>query len=322
MRTAFLAILLSIIGLASSLAADVKGAKDHPLLPRYEDSEIIKYEQEAFTDHRMMIAPAKHYGGIDKNEEATLKLEGRYTQIAYRAPAGRSTLEVFRNYQQALDKAGFEPVFTCDDKKCGGRNFNNAVGGGKLYMLFGDQHDQRYIAARLKRPEGDVYASLYVVLHRSGGGPNKDRALALLDIVEIKPMEQRMKVVEAPQMQRDLATAGRVAIYGILFDFDKDTMRADSKPQLDEIAKLLKSQPSLKVLIVGHTDAKGGLDYNRKLSERRAASIVKALVSDYGIARARLTPVGVGMAAPVGSNRTEEGRALNRRVELVDMGAS
>ena len=122
-------------------------------------------------------------------------------------------------------------------------------------------------------------------------------------------------------MQRDLGSKGRVAVYGILFDFDKDTMRPDSKPQLDEIAKLLKGAPSLKVLVVGHTDTKGGMDHNRTLSERRARSVVEALVRDHGIERSRLTPLGVGMAAPVGSNRTEEGRALNRRVELVDTGS-
>lgn len=75
------------------------------------------------------------------------------------------------------------------------------------------------------------------------------------------------------------------------------------------------------MLIVGHTDAKGALDYNRDLSQRRARSIVEALARDYGIERARLTPLGVGMAAPVATNRTDQGRALNRRVELVDVGS-
>ena len=131
---------------------------------------------------------------------------------------------------------------------------------------------------------------------------------------------QRGTVAGRRTRECELTTGGRVAVYGILFDFDKDTMRADSKPQLDEIAKLLKGAPALKVLIVGHTDAKGGLDYNRELSLRRARSIVEALVRDYGIERARLTPLGVGMAAPVATNRTDQGRALNRRVELVDMG--
>lgn len=316
--------VVAIVGcLAASAAAaqDIKGGKDHPLLPRYEGSEIIRYEQRAFTDYQLAVAPIKKPGGKDKNAESLLNIEGKFTQIAYRTPADRSSLEVFRNYEQAFKTAGFETIFTCDRVGCGGREFSLAIASGPLYMMFGDQQaEQRFMSAKLSRPEGDVYASLYVVFHRSGGGPLKDRTLVLLEMTEMKPMETRMKVVESTAMERDITTSGRVAVYGLLFDFDKDTMRADSKPQLDEIAKLLKGQPGLKVLIVGHTDAKGAFDYNRSLSERRAASIVAALVRDYAIDRARLTPLGVGMAAPVSTNRTEQGRSLNRRVELVDAG--
>jgi len=323
MRSTLIAALslLAMMPAAFAQKTDVKGSKDHPLLPRYESSEIIRYETKEFDEYRLMVAPAKRPGGKEKNEEATLRLEGKYTQIAYRAPAQRSALEVFRNYEQALKEAGFQTVYSCDRNACGGRDFSLAIGSGSLYSFFGDQHaDQRFIAAKLPRAEGDAYVSLYVVQHRAGGGPNKDRALALLEVTEVKPMEQRMKVVEASAMERDIVATGRVAVHGILFDFDKDTMRPDSKPQLDEIAKLLKAQSGLKVLLVGHTDAKGAIDYNRDLSERRARSIVEALARDHGITRERMMPVGAGMAAPMATNRTEEGRALNRRVELVDLG--
>lgn len=127
-----------------------------------------------------------------------------------------------------------------------------------------------------------------------------------------------MVLVEAGELQRGLDAQGRVALYGLYFDTDKADMRADSQPQLAEIAKLLQASAQLQVLVVGHTDAQGALDYNRDLSQRRAQSIVEALVSQHGIARQRLSAVGVGMAAPVASNRDEAGRALNRRVELVE----
>lgn len=318
------AVAASVLALSgtSAGAADVKGSSDHPLLPRYEGSDIVKYQTEAFTEFRLLTAPAKNYGGLAKNLDSTTKLEGKLTRITYRAPAQRSSLEVFRNYEQAFKDAGFAPVFSCGREECGGRNFNHAASPQGYYNAFGEYHaEQRYLAGKLSRPEGDVHASLYVVMNKAGGGPDKDRAMIQLDVVESKPMERRMVVVDASAMQRDLATAGRVAVYGILFDFDKDAMRLDSKPQLDEIAKLLKVNPGLKVLIVGHTDAKGALDYNRDLSQRRARSIVEALARDYGIERVRLTPLGVGMAAPVATNRTDQGRALNRRVELVDVGS-
>lgn len=313
-------LALAMVAGSAALAQDVPGSRDHPLVPRYEKSEIIRYETLEFTEYRLMTAPARQSGGLAKNLEATIPLEGKLTRLTYRAPAERSPLEIFRNYEKALQEKGFQTVFTCAREQCGGRNFNHVIAQGALYGILGEfQAEQQFLAAKLARPEGDVYVSLYVVRNRSGGGPNRDRAVAQLDVIEVKKMEERMVVTDASTMQREISTEGRVAVYGILFDFDKDTPRPDSKPQLDEIAKLLRSMPALKVLIVGHTDAKGSLEYNRSLSERRARAVVEALVRDYGIDRSRLTPVGVGMAAPVATNRTEEGRSKNRRVEIVDL---
>jgi outer membrane protein OmpA-like peptidoglycan-associated protein len=319
---ALLAMTLAIAP-GAARAQDADGGADHPLVPRYEGSEIVRYDTQEFTDYRLMVEQATARGGVDGNLDATLPLEGAVTHISYRAPAERSVLEVFRNYEEALDAAGFEPVFACEREACGGRNFNAAMAPGPLYSLFGEyQAEQRYLAAKLSRPEGDVYAVVYAVMNKSGGGPNRDHAMVQLDVVELKPMEQRMVVIEATAMERDLASDGRVAIYGVLFDLDQDTMRPDSKAQLDEIGALLTQNPELDVLVVGHTDAEGALEYNSDLSLRRARSIADVLVSDYGVGAGRLTPIGVGMAAPVASNRTEEGRARNRRVELVDRPAN
>lgn len=301
-------------------AADVEGSVDHPLVPRYDGSEIVKYQTDAFTDFRLMVAEATQYGGIDKNLDASLPLEGKVTRISYRAPADRAVLEVFRNYENALKDAGFEPIFACDRDSCGGRNFNHTLWSGDLYGLFGDYAaEQRYLAAKLSRPEGDVYAAVYAVKNDAGGGPNRHRVMLQLDVIELQPMEDKMIVLDAATMNTGLAADGRVAVYGIHFDFDKADIKPDSKPQLDEIAALLKKSAEMKVLIVGHTDGKGGFDYNQALSARRAEAVVKALTADYGIDAKRLTPVGAGMAAPVATNRTEEGRAANRRVEIVEL---
>lgn len=300
-------------------AADIAGSADHALVPRYEDSEIVAYAAQEFTDHRLLNARATNYGGLDKNLDATLQLEGKVTRISYRAPAERSVLEVFRNYENALKAAGFETVFECDREACGGRNFNHAIAQGNLYSLFGEyDEEQRYLAARLRRDEGGAYVALYAALNKSGGGPNKDRTMVQLDIVELKPMEDKMVVLDAGALDTGLATDGRIAVYGILFDFDKADIRPDSKPQLDEIANLLKEKSDLNVLIVGHTDNKGTLEYNQLLSAKRASAVVEALTGAYGIDAARLTPVGAGMAVPVATNRTEEGQAANRRVEIVE----
>jgi len=127
----------------------------------------------------------------------------------------------------------------------------------------------------------------------------------------------KITFIGAQQMQAAIADAGRISLYGIQFDFDKDSIRPESKATLDEIAKLLKSDTALNLSVVGHTDAKGGADYNADLSRRRAANVVVSLGRDYGIDVARLTPRGAGASEPLASNDNEEGRARNRRVELV-----
>jgi outer membrane protein OmpA-like peptidoglycan-associated protein len=128
-----------------------------------------------------------------------------------------------------------------------------------------------------------------------------------------------MVVVSADEMARSIATTGRVALYGIFFDFDKADIKATSEPTLAEIATLLKSEPRLAVLIVGHTDNQGGFDYNMDLSRRRAEAVVKTLITRHRIEAKRLRGAGVGMVAPAASNDEEDGRAQNRRVELVKL---
>ncbi len=97
----------------------------------------------------------------------------------------------------------------------------------------------------------------------------------------------------------------------------KAEIKPESKAALDEIAKLLKGEPNLKLHVVGHTDNVGGYEPNLGLSRRRAEAVVGALARNYGISAARLTPNGVAYLAPVAVNTTEEGRAKNRRVELI-----
>jgi outer membrane protein OmpA-like peptidoglycan-associated protein len=124
-------------------------------------------------------------------------------------------------------------------------------------------------------------------------------------------------VADAAALGRDIKSAGHVAVYGINFDTNKALVRPDSKPALDEIAKLLKADPALELKVVGHTDMVGTVEANMALSQARAEAVVQALVGQYGVAAARLKGYGVGPLAPVASNDNDEGRAKNRRVELV-----
>ena len=138
-----------------------------------------------------------------------------------------------------------------------------------------------------------------------------------LTFVEKEAMKQEV-TADAKFMAEGISSTGHVAIYGIYFDFNKSDVKPESDPALQEINKLLSNNPNLKVFIVGHTDNVGGVDYNMKLSQARADAVVKALTTKYKVNPQSLKAYGVGQLAPVAPNKTEDGRAKNRRVELVE----
>jgi OOP family OmpA-OmpF porin len=139
-----------------------------------------------------------------------------------------------------------------------------------------------------------------------------------LTIVEREQMEQKV-VVSPDALFGDIESTGHAAVYGIYFDHGSANVKQESKPSLKAIADMLKANKSLKLYVVGHTDMTGGFEYNVGLSLERANAVVKALVNDYGIAAEQLTGKGAGPLCPIGSNKNDDGRKLNRRVELVEM---
>lgn len=310
-----IALLLSgITGGTTAYAADVAGSKDHPLISRYEGSDIFQYKADAFDEYPLFINEISHHKGIEGQPESVMWLEGRLTKFLYLNPPNRSSLEVFRNYETALKDSGFETIFTCKKTTCGGHQFNRAMNG----YLWLTSDDQRYLAAKLTRDEGDVYVSLYVTPSGAGGGPEKGRVLTQLHVIEMEPMQENMVIVDADAMAKGIGEEGKIALYGILFDTDKATIKPDSEPTLKQISALLNADDDLKIIIVGHTDNQGELAYNKDLSTRRAKAVEATLISDYGIAKDRLSAWGVGYLSPVASNRNEAGRTKNRRVELVE----
>lgn len=293
---------------------DVKGSRDHPEVgARYPGSQIVRYITKEFDEYALLLGKVRKSKTPGKHKA----LEGKLTRISYEIEKGRTTLEVFRNYKTALAKKGFKPLFKCRNKKCGGRAFNHTV--VPYWNGFAENYsDQRYLAVKKKGPAGVVYASLYVVVNLSEGGPRNKRVYAQLDIVEIKGMREKMQVIDAAKMQKALDASGHVALYGILFDNDSAKIRPESAKALAETAKLLKARPELKLFVVGHTDNKGTLDYNLNLSAQRAASVVRYLTRTSGIDKARLEPHGLAFLAPVATNHSEAGKQKNRRVELVE----
>ncbi len=137
-----------------------------------------------------------------------------------------------------------------------------------------------------------------------------------LTIIAREAMQQTIEA-NADALLNDIKATGHVAVNGIYFDTGKSLLKPESQQAIREIAKLLKMGATLNLFVVGHTDNVGGLDANMKLSQDRAEAVMQSLVRDHGVAASRLKSFGAGPYAPVASNDTEEGKAKNRRVELV-----
>jgi outer membrane protein OmpA-like peptidoglycan-associated protein len=300
-----IAVSLATLLPAASLAQ--QNAKDHPLVSRFQGSTVLEYKVADFDEFPLALGPIESGTAWAKSE----RLEGRVTKFKYSTPADRSTLEIMRTYRNALQSAGFEILYACDGQACFSDKFRGGyTGSASGIWCTNCEEPMRYVAAKLARPAGDAYVSLVVEKDKYEGG-------TWLSIVEVKPMGGGLVKVNAQAMGNDIAASGHVALYGIYFDTGKAILKPESKAALDEIAKLLTAQPSLRLHVVGHTDNVGALASNMALSKQRAESVVHALTTDYKIAGGRLIGNGVGPLAPVASNAAEEGRAKNRRVELV-----
>jgi outer membrane protein OmpA-like peptidoglycan-associated protein len=289
---------------------DVPGSSDHPRISRFEGSIIVKYNAGDFGRLVIPLSPMTSSKGATKTET----VEGRSRSIVYNLPAGHNAHEVFRTYETALQKNGFKTLYTCAGRvECGVGWFGYVQATYNVVMGGADRESQRYLAAKRTDPTGDSYVTLYTFdeSNRKGGR-------ALLNIVDVAPLREGLVTISAAEMAKDLGATGHVAIYGVYFDFDKADLKPESASALQEMAKLLQQNPGLNVAIVGHTDNVGTFDHNLVLSERRAAAVLTTLATHHKIDPKRLVAKGVGPFAPVATNKTDDGRAKNRRVELVE----
>jgi len=218
----------------------------------------------------------------DKNGKET-SVEGHYYFISYYINKGEKAatdVQITRNFINAVTEIGGKVIYEKKDD---------------VYLNLVKDNKETWVRVRTKN---------------RGAGYQ-------MWIIEKALMEQDI-VADPKAMGDDIERTGRVAVYGIYFDTDSYTIKPESDPTLKAISELLKTKSNLNLYVVGHTDMTGDFDHNMKLSENRAKAVVDALVKDYGISAKRLIAKGDGPLAPVSTNKTDEGRQLNRRVELVE----
>lgn len=259
---------------ASAQPADKPGCADHPLFPtRMPGYRIERCETKAFGTF-----------GFWALKGPKIDVEGKSVYVRYEATDAKSAaskLEIVRNYENAIKKAG-----------------------GTVLAVRATGPDM-FVNARFTNNGREAWAQVRPI------GMFID-----LNVVEKQAMEQHV-VADAVAFGKDLRSTGHASVYGIFFETGKADLKAESTPALEEVKKLLSADPALKLWVVGHTDSIGKVEDNMRLSQARAEAVVRALTTTHGIAAARLKGFGVGPLCPVAANEAEEGRAKNRRVELV-----
>ncbi|MCF8205209.1 MAG: OmpA family protein [Methylotenera sp.] len=317
---------------AEGFAPDVPGAADHPLIKRFNGSWLAGQRVSEWDAAAVPAAP--EFQKADKYKfKDLIELEGKITRLLYVAPRGKSALEVWRNYEQALNAAGFKKRFVCE-RDCSDlyfawsrqldptKGFTWAKGdldtptGSRYSLTSALSFDQgRMLVGTIGKPGNEATVLLYTSL---AANATTGLVTTYLQVVEPKAMATGQVTVDPAALQAGLTAEGRVTLTGLFFDTGKTELKPESKAQLDAMAELLKSQPALKAWIVGHTDNVGGFEANEKLSLARAQAVVAALTAaPYKVDGKRLAAKGLASLAPLAGNGDDAGRARNRRVELV-----
>lgn len=304
--------ILAALLTAAPLALAAAELTDHPLLPRYPGADL-RYADDKEYEEAQIVLSRPVSKGSKLVVEKLLPLEGKVSYRMYELPKTVSPLQAFRNYQAGLKRGGFQELFVCD-RPCGDAHFGEwkELFKQRRAYLNGSSDDLFYLAAQ----RDNVYVALAVNMVSSTPS-------VFAFIVEKTALDDtKISITGNSPIAQGLAKAGRVDVYGFLFDTGKSQLKPDSAATLRDLAQVLKDNPKLAVDVVGHTDDVGTPDANQALSLGRAQAVSAALTTEHGIDPHRLSAQGKGATQPVAPNKTEDGRARNRRVEIVARGAA
>lgn len=256
-------------------------------------------------------------------DQPALEVSGRARWRALAVPAeGRGPGKVAEGYRERLSGLGFDILFDCRAEACGGFDFRHRVALLPAPEMLVDAGTMIQLSARRETGEGAQIASVLVsrVLDRihvqTVVMAERRQPAALAPSGEAPEGEDATLPGDAAALRERLEARGHVPVLGLSFETGGTRLTPASEPALDLLARILREDPELAVVIVGHTDNEGSLEINLGLSRRRAGAVREALVAR-GVPGDQLTAEGVGFLAPRTSNATPEGRARNRRVELV-----
>ena len=316
-------LLMSVfsVSITAQRTSDIENSKDHPLISRFSKSVIEFYNETEWGSYKL---PVNANGKI--NFDSPMVLEGKITRIQYSAGTNNSSELILRNYMTAFKNSGYtimaaisggdlgfsERPHTWQDKYYDEGGFYNGLGNKKFGMgipLPLWKNDRSFIAAKGVVEGKEVYFAIYIVA-------DEKFTLITQDVIEAAPPETGLITID--KLSKGIAADGHIAIYNIYFDSGKSDIKPESSDALKLIAEFIKSDPSKKYFIVGHTDNTGNFSDNLTLSLNRAKAVMNELITIYTVNQSQIASQGVASLCPVSSNKSNEGKTRNRRVEIVE----
>ncbi len=298
----FLIVAMLIALISGNLFAE----KEIDIVPTYPGSSCYHDDKIGYEEFFVGV------GQTSDGKAEIRKVEGYIRHRFCYVPSGRSQLEIIKNYEEAVLKNGGSVFSTLNKKEC-----------VKAFMKKGHpkHYQTKYEYMQLPSYAGKYFSGIIptdtvdyyvcVVTAKVDG-----KVVYSLVTIETKPMDKGMISLE--NLDAGLVTKGHIAIYDIYFETGKSEIKGESYDALKTIAEYLNTHTDKQYLVVGHTDNVGDFEANIKLSNVRANAVVDRLIVNHSVNKEQLKSYGVGPAAPVSSNSTDEGKAKNRRVEIVE----
>ncbi len=308
--TLILAVVALMIStnLFAQRTTDIEGSKDYPLVSRFKGSIIEWYQVRNFDRYFIL--------SLKDNKISNYEINGKITRIQYSVGTEHSVFEILKSYENSLNNSEFEILTTLNDKNCGvnlqEQLYNDEFNGlNKLPREALNPGDDEfyYLAAKKNIDNKNIFIAVYTAFERGD-------LLVTFDAIEVQSMDKGL--VSVKDLETDLSKNGHIAIYDIHFDTGKSDINPNSGNALKNIAEYLNAHSDKRYLIVGHTDNVGDFDANIKLSQARANAVINELTAKYGVKNEQLKSYGDGSTAPIATNTTDEGKAKNRRVEIVE----
>ena len=308
-KTIFVTIYVSAFDNTTLITQDIIEAetiKEHKVIVTlFKGSSVIYNDKMGFD--KFFVTTSISPDGVLTTKE----IEGNITHRFCSIPSGHSVTEIIANYKEAIKNSGGKILVSSSGKEFY-KEFRKRRPDHGLnnydWITFGDNSNY-YLSGFIP---GDKFDYYIIVMPAQ----IENSLVYSIVIIETKPMEKGM--VMAANIDQDMSAKGHVALYDIYFETGKSTLLPKSAASLANVATYLNKNPDKKFLIVGHTDNTGNFDANIKLSLERAQSVVNELVSKYAVKADQLKAYGDGQTAPVATNKTDEGKAKNRRVEIVE----